>query len=140
MDTSKEQVRQRAWERMDSAGAGRSGSVRGKIPDFRGAPEAAQGLTEHERWHAAHVVKSNPDKGQTEVRATAVDAGKQVYMAVPVWPALTPSTPWIWRATLDRTASPLPQNRRTFRRVHGPARQLPSGGTQPLAILRLQDQ
>ncbi|WP_285729295.1 5-formyltetrahydrofolate cyclo-ligase [Nocardiopsis sp. ATB16-24] len=90
MNTSKDQVRQRVWERMDAAGAGRTGSVQGKIPDFRGAPEAAQRLTEHERWRAAHVVKSNPDKAQTEVRAVAIDAGKQVYMAVPRLAGLQP--------------------------------------------------
>ncbi|NKY96736.1 5-formyltetrahydrofolate cyclo-ligase [Nocardiopsis alborubida] len=87
---TKEQVRQRVWERMDTAGAGRTGSVQGKIPDFHGAPDAAQRLSEHERWRAAHVVKSNPDKAQAEVREAAIDAGKQVYMAVPRLASLQP--------------------------------------------------
>ena len=34
-------------------------------------------------WHAARVIKGNPDKAQRPVRRQALAEGKVVYMAVP---------------------------------------------------------
>ncbi|WP_435110268.1 5-formyltetrahydrofolate cyclo-ligase [Nocardiopsis synnemataformans] len=80
---AKNRLRQKVWDRLDTAHAGRTGPVRGKIPNFHGADRAAEHLAAHPRWQSAQVVKANPDKAQTEVRLAAVQDGKLVYMAVP---------------------------------------------------------
>ncbi|MBE2997198.1 5-formyltetrahydrofolate cyclo-ligase [Nocardiopsis sp. HNM0947] len=79
----KNALRRRVWERLDEAGIGRTGPVTGKIPNFTGAGEAASRLSEHPRWRGAGVVKANPDKAQHEVRTSAVNEGRLLYMAVP---------------------------------------------------------
>lgn len=87
MDTeiieAKNALRSRVWARLDEAGAGRTGPVTGKIPNFTGADEAAARLSDHPRWRSSRVVKANPDKAQHEVRTAAVAEGKLLYMAVP---------------------------------------------------------
>lgn len=80
---AKTRLRHKVWHRLDSAHAGRSGPVNGKIPNFHGADRAAEHLTAHPRWQKARVVKSNPDKAQTEVRLAAMREGRLLYMAVP---------------------------------------------------------
>ncbi|MCK9872403.1 5-formyltetrahydrofolate cyclo-ligase [Nocardiopsis dassonvillei] len=80
---AKNHLRQKVWERLDTAHAGRTGPVLGKIPNFHGADRAAEHLAAHPRWQRARVVKANPDKAQTEVRLAAVQEGKLLYMAVP---------------------------------------------------------
>ncbi|MCK4443107.1 MAG: 5-formyltetrahydrofolate cyclo-ligase, partial [Thermoplasmata archaeon] len=57
--------------------------VKGRIPNFIGAEEAARKLTELEEWKNARVIKSNPDSPQRPVRENALNDGKIVYMAVP---------------------------------------------------------
>lgn len=80
---AKDEVRQRVWERMDSCGAGRSGSVREKIPNFHGAETASRLLSTLEKWCNARVIKANPDKAQAESRRSVLDRGQLLYMAVP---------------------------------------------------------
>ncbi len=57
--------------------------VKGRIPNFVGAEEAAMKLTELDEWENAKVIKSNPDSPQRSVRENALKEGKIVYMAVP---------------------------------------------------------
>jgi 5-formyltetrahydrofolate cyclo-ligase len=48
-----------------------------------GAEAAARRLADLPEWKRAHVVKVNPDSPQLPVRATALSAGKLLYVAVP---------------------------------------------------------
>jgi 5-formyltetrahydrofolate cyclo-ligase len=64
----------------------------GRIPNFAGAPAAADRLASLAAWEAARVVKANPDAPQLPVRARALADGKLLYMAVP---RLTDERPFI---------------------------------------------
>jgi len=57
--------------------------IRGRIPNFRGAAQAAQRLFESDAWRRARTVKANPDAPQRPVRKRALEEGKVLYMAVP---------------------------------------------------------
>lgn len=80
---SKQEVRERIWDLLEREGAARFPGARGRIPNFRGAEEAAARLAELPGWRAARVVKSNPDAPQLPVRRRARKDGKKLYMAVP---------------------------------------------------------
>ena len=54
-----------------------------RIPNFRGAEAAAEQLTTLPEWTRARRLKCNPDAAQLPVRRAALEAGKQVFMAVP---------------------------------------------------------
>ena len=79
----KQDVRERIWQLLQDARAARSPGARGRIPNFKGAEAAAERLAELPEWHAADVVKSNPDAPQLPVRRRARREGKTLYMAVP---------------------------------------------------------
>ena len=79
----KQAVRERLWQLLQDEGAARFPGARGRIPNFKGAEAAAERLAELPEWHAADVVKSNPDAPQLPVRRRARRAGKTLYMAVP---------------------------------------------------------
>jgi 5-formyltetrahydrofolate cyclo-ligase len=80
--STKEAIRQRVWDLLEGRGVVERG-VHGYIPDYRDADIAANQLAALEEWHAARVVKANPDRAQLAVRARALAEGKRVYMAVP---------------------------------------------------------
>jgi 5-formyltetrahydrofolate cyclo-ligase len=79
----KQDVRERVWQLLQDQGAARFPGARGRMPNFKGAEAAAQRLAELPEWHAADVVKSNPDAPQLPVRRRARREGKTLYMAVP---------------------------------------------------------
>ena len=79
----KDAIREYMWTALEQAGAVRARNVHDKIPDFRGAEEAADRVAELEVWRNARVIKSNPDKAQRPLRQRALEEGKIVYMAVP---------------------------------------------------------
>ncbi|MEU8687688.1 5-formyltetrahydrofolate cyclo-ligase [Streptomyces sp. NPDC048665] len=80
---AKQLVRTQVWDALDAAGAVYDDSAHGRIPNFRGAEDAAARLAELDGWKRANVVKAVPDKAQLEVRVRALGEGKLVYMAVP---------------------------------------------------------
>lgn len=82
IDQAKQAIRERVWALLESAHAAPAG-VRGRIPAFFGAEEAADRLAQLPEWQAAKVVKAVPDTAQEPVRARALREGKLVYMAVP---------------------------------------------------------
>lgn len=57
--------------------------IRGRIPNFKGAAEAADRLTELPEFRAATAVKVNPDAPQRPVRKRVLEAGKRLLMATP---------------------------------------------------------
>ena len=79
----KQAVRERVWERLQRERAARFPGARGRIPNFVGAEAAAERLASLPEWHAARVIKANPDSPQLPVRRRALADGKTVYMAVP---------------------------------------------------------
>jgi 5-formyltetrahydrofolate cyclo-ligase len=80
----KQELRERVWDELDERGEARFPyPPHGRIPNFAGASEAAERLTELEDWENADVIKSNPDSPQLPVRRAALREGKTVYVAVP---------------------------------------------------------
>jgi len=79
----KQAVRERIWSLLEREGAARFPGARGRIPNFRGAEQAAARLAEQPEWRSAQVVKANPDAPQLPVRRCAHREGKTLYMAVP---------------------------------------------------------
>ena len=80
---AKDAVRERVWALLERERVARFPGARGRIPNFAGAPAAADKLASLPEWHAARVVKANPDAPQLPVRARALAEGKLLYMAVP---------------------------------------------------------
>jgi 5-formyltetrahydrofolate cyclo-ligase len=80
---SKQEVRERIWKRLERERAARFPGAQGRIPNFRGAEQAAARLAELPEWQAARVIKANPDAPQLPVRRRARQDGKTLYMAVP---------------------------------------------------------
>ena len=80
---SKDEIREAVWAAMELAAAGHTKKLHDKIPHFRGFEEAAARVFDLPTWHAARVIKGNPDKAQRPVRRQALAEGKVVYMAVP---------------------------------------------------------
>jgi 5-formyltetrahydrofolate cyclo-ligase len=89
---TKQQVRERIWELLERERAARFPGARGRIPNFRGAEQAAARLAELPEWQAARVIKANPDAPQLPVRRRARKDGKTLYMAVP---RLTTEKPFV---------------------------------------------
>ena len=80
----KQKLRERVWDDLEESGEARFPfPPHGRIPNFAGAKEAADRLTDLDAWQAADVVKANPDAPQLPVRRAALRAGKTLYMAVP---------------------------------------------------------
>jgi 5-formyltetrahydrofolate cyclo-ligase len=79
----KQEIRERIWGLLQREGAARFPGTRGRIPNFRGAEQAAARLAERIEWHGAKVIKANPDSPQLPVRRRARKDGKTLYMAVP---------------------------------------------------------
>ncbi len=79
----KQEIRERVWALLQRDHVARFPGARGRIPNFRGAEQAAARLAELSEWEAAEVVKSNPDAPQLPVRRRARKDGKTLYMAVP---------------------------------------------------------
>ncbi|WP_327367028.1 5-formyltetrahydrofolate cyclo-ligase [Streptomyces sp. NBC_01217] len=90
LDQAKQAVRTRVWDALTAADAVHDASVHGRIPNFRGAEEAAERLAGLPSWQEASVIKAVPDKAQIPVRARALEEGKTVYMAVPKLATLKP--------------------------------------------------
>jgi 5-formyltetrahydrofolate cyclo-ligase len=79
----KQKLRERIWDRLRDEGVDRFPGVRGRIPNFVGAEDAARRLDHLDAWRAARHLKCNPDSPQLPVRKAALRAGKTVFMAVP---------------------------------------------------------
>jgi 5-formyltetrahydrofolate cyclo-ligase len=83
LDVRKQQIREAVWKRLEQKGAAAFPGARGRIPNFRGAPAAADRLAGTPEWRRARTIKCNPDAPQRPVRLRALREGKTVFMAVP---------------------------------------------------------
>jgi len=54
-----------------------------RIPNFKGAAEAAQRLVELDEFKKAKAIKINPDKPQEPVRFLALEANKEIIVPIP---------------------------------------------------------
>lgn len=80
----KTSIRTTVWDRLEETGAARFPfPVTGRIPNFAGASDAAEQLFTLDSWEAADTVKANPDYAQFDIRVGALEAGRDVYVAVP---------------------------------------------------------
>lgn len=103
---TKESIRQKVWtylEENDLACFPRP--VYHRIPNFKGANEAAAKVAELEEFKKAHVVKVNPDKPQENVRFLVLEANKTL---------LVP-TPRLKTGLLNRITPPLGCNKNILR-------------------------
>ncbi len=79
----KQALREHHWQVLLESGDALPPGTRGRIPNFRGAEQAAARLASCPAWRAARTLKCNPDTPQHPVRVAALEAGKIVYLAVP---------------------------------------------------------
>ncbi|XP_011632953.1 methenyltetrahydrofolate synthase domain-containing protein [Pogonomyrmex barbatus] len=54
-----------------------------RIPNFKGAAEAAQRLSELDEFRKARVIKINPDKPQEPIRFLALETNKEIIVPIP---------------------------------------------------------
>jgi len=78
----KQAIRERVWAQLEQAGVAEPG-VRGYIPAFDGADQAAGRLASLPAWQQAQVLEVAPDRAQLSVRIRALQDGKLLYMAAP---------------------------------------------------------
>jgi 5-formyltetrahydrofolate cyclo-ligase len=79
---AKQAVREQIWSQLERAGAVEPG-VRGYIPAFEGADEAAERLANLPVWQQAQILEVVPDRAQLPVRIRALKDRKLVYMPAP---------------------------------------------------------
>lgn len=80
----KQSAREHVWERLDREKlAAYPFPPKGRIPNFKGAKDAAANLFTLEPWASARRIKVNPDSPQRFVRAEALRRGVEVYVATP---------------------------------------------------------
>ena len=81
---SKEEVRRYVWRVLKERGvAAPPFPIEGRIPNFKGAKEAAERLASTPEWMRAGTVKVNPDSPQRWVRMKALEEGKVLLMPTP---------------------------------------------------------
>lgn len=81
---SKQEARQAVWDRLKNEKlAAFPFPPHGRIPNFRGAKDAALRLFEEPEWRDAKRIKVNPDSPQKYVRAEALRRGIVVYVPTP---------------------------------------------------------
>jgi 5-formyltetrahydrofolate cyclo-ligase len=119
--TPKQEVRERIWALLEREGAARFPGTKGRIPNFRGAEQAAARLAELDPWRHAQTIKANPDAPQLPVRRQARRDRKTLYMAVP---RLTTDKPFV-----------LVQGDPTIKRAMNEGRPLAIAELQPIDLV-----
>jgi len=80
----KQKIRERIWRLLEERGVARfPRPIYGRIPNFRGAEEAAWKLVNHPIFRRARVVFSCPDSSQRPVREAVIRFRKTLVMASP---------------------------------------------------------
>ncbi|BAA79068.1 conserved hypothetical protein [Aeropyrum pernix K1] len=85
MDRSNEKqaIRERVWRLLEEKGVTLPPGAWGRIPNFRGAREAALRLFSLREWQNSSTIKVNPDSPQRWVRLRALEEGKLLLMPTP---------------------------------------------------------
>ena len=84
IDVRKAQIRERVWEALEESGVARFPKpIRGRIPNFEGAAEAARLLSQVDEFSSAKTIKVNPDSPQRPVRLLALSSGKKLIVPTP---------------------------------------------------------
>ena len=81
--SSKDEIREKVWLRLQEQKVARFPGAEGRIPNFTGAEACARVIAQMQFWKKAKVLKSNPDSPQRAIRQKALEEGKIIYMAVP---------------------------------------------------------
>jgi 5-formyltetrahydrofolate cyclo-ligase len=82
--TRKSEIRKHVWDELESENiATFPRPVHGRIPNFKGANEAANKLIELEEFKKAKMLKVNPDAPQRSVRYLTLCANKMLVMPPP---------------------------------------------------------
>src|SRR3989442_14577039 len=90
----KQALRERIWALMEERGVARFPLPLGdRIPNFKGAEQAAALAADLPEFRAARRLKCNPDSPQRALRLRALREGKVVFMAVPPHRAPSSSSP-----------------------------------------------
>jgi len=80
----KQKLRERIWTLLERRRVARFPfPTAGRIPNFRGAEQAAARAAALSEWQHARRIKCNPDAPQRALRLRALREGKVVFMAVP---------------------------------------------------------
>lgn len=83
-DQAKQAIRERIWDRLEAEGIARFPfPPHGRIPNFKGAREAAERLVEQPIVAKARRAKVNPDSPQKPVRELLLRQGTEVYVPTP---------------------------------------------------------
>ncbi|XP_022827422.1 methenyltetrahydrofolate synthase domain-containing protein [Spodoptera litura] len=83
-EVTKHSFRLKVWRHLESNGLAMfPRPVYNRIPNFKGAPEAAAKLAELDVFKNASTVKVNPDKPQEAVRVICLEQQKTLYVPVP---------------------------------------------------------
>ena len=81
--SSKNEIRERVWSRLQEQKVARFPGAEGRIPNFIGAEACARVISQFQFWKNARILKVNPDSPQRAIRQQALEEGKIIYMAVP---------------------------------------------------------
>ena len=81
--SSKDEIREKVWLRLQEQKVARFPGAEGRIPNFIGAEACARVIAQIPFWKKAKVLKANPDSPQRAIRQKALEEGKIIYMAVP---------------------------------------------------------
>lgn len=82
--TTKNEIRERVWQRMEQEKVARFPfPIRGRIPNFKGAEEAASRVFQLAVYREATVVKVNPDSPQLPIRAQVLMDRKTLFVPTP---------------------------------------------------------
>ncbi|XP_053619483.1 methenyltetrahydrofolate synthase domain-containing protein [Plodia interpunctella] len=83
-EVTKQSFRVKVWRHLETNGLAMfPRPVYNRIPNFKGAPEAAARLGELEVFKNANTIKVNPDKPQEPVRVMCLEQKKTLYVPVP---------------------------------------------------------
>ncbi|XP_020293166.1 methenyltetrahydrofolate synthase domain-containing protein [Pseudomyrmex gracilis] len=84
-EVTKSSFRRRVWDYMTKNEIANSfpTNIYHRIPNFKGAAEAAQRLAELDEFKKARIIKINPDKPQEPVRFLALEANKEIIVPIP---------------------------------------------------------
>ena len=81
--SSRNEIRERVWSRLQEQKVARFPGAEGRIPNFIGAEACARVISQFQFWKNARILKVNPDSPQRAIRQQALEEGKIIYMAVP---------------------------------------------------------